>query len=100
MARRIGLRERLNQGGVIQVGRAVDRPGDLVLATSLTTVGYVAVDENTSMRDVHRAIRAIESTGMHVVGMIFGSSTRATTSQHVGSGVLEAPPSVPQDQLL
>ncbi|MGI9605143.1 MAG: hypothetical protein ACR2P0_03295 [Acidimicrobiales bacterium] len=78
MDRRGALRERLSEGGVLQIGNAADRPGDLILAASLTSVAYVAVDENTSMRAIWRLIRAIESRGMNVAGFTFGSTARAS----------------------
>lgn len=81
MDRRAGLQKRLSEGGVIQVGRAADRVGDLILAASLTSVAYLAVDENTQMRDVRRTISAIESRGMTVFGLVFGHAGRVASSE-------------------
>jgi len=77
MDRRSVLQTRLSEGGVIQLGRVEDRVGELMLAASLTSVAYLAVDENTRMRDVWTAISAIESRGMTVFGLVFGGADQA-----------------------
>ncbi len=88
LERRLILQERLADGGVIQVGRASGRVGDLILAASLTSVAYLAVDENTRMRDVFKTISVIESKGMTVFGLVFGGSDQGFSLEELHADVL------------
>ena len=97
---RSGLAQRLDGRGVMYADRIADRPGDLALAASLTTVGYLAVDQRTPLRDVRRTVQAIESRGLAVDGLVFGDPGPTPVGAGQPGGRVFPAPSEPHDQLI